>query len=89
MARTEPAAIWSLHYQLILSVIAEIAPEVSRLSLDPKELFVLAEIELIGDRGLNVSRSVSGAVGHQYQDRPHDRLEVWDRHRAILSDVRR
>lgn len=45
MARTEPAAIWSLHYQLILSIIDEITPEVARLSLDPKELFVLAEID--------------------------------------------
>jgi MarR family transcriptional regulator, organic hydroperoxide resistance regulator len=45
MARAEPAAIWSLHYQLILSIIAEIAPNVARLSLDPKELFVLAEID--------------------------------------------
>ena len=45
MARVEPVAVWSLHYHLILSIIAEIAPEVAELSLDPKELFVLAEID--------------------------------------------
>lgn len=45
MARPEPATIWSLQYQLILGIIAEIGPDVSRLSLDPKELFVLAEID--------------------------------------------
>jgi DNA-binding MarR family transcriptional regulator len=45
MARVEPAAIWSLHYRLILSIILEITPDVSELSLDPKELFVLAELD--------------------------------------------
>jgi DNA-binding MarR family transcriptional regulator len=45
MARVEPATVWSLHYQLILSIILEIAPDVARLSLDPKELFVLAAVD--------------------------------------------
>jgi DNA-binding MarR family transcriptional regulator len=45
MARIEPVAIWSLHYQLILSIIAEITPDASRLGLEPKELFVLAEVD--------------------------------------------
>jgi DNA-binding MarR family transcriptional regulator len=45
MARTEPAAVWSLHYSLVLAVILEIAPELAKLSLEPKELFVLAEID--------------------------------------------
>jgi DNA-binding MarR family transcriptional regulator len=45
VARIEPMAIWSLHYRLILSVITEIGPAVSALSLEPKELFVLAEID--------------------------------------------
>ena len=45
MTRTDPAAMWSLHYQLILSVMADIAADISRLSLEPKELFVLAEID--------------------------------------------
>ncbi|MEO7085104.1 MAG: MarR family winged helix-turn-helix transcriptional regulator [Gemmatimonadaceae bacterium] len=45
MARPEPAVMWSLHYQLILSIVDEIGPAVAKLSLEPKELFVLSEID--------------------------------------------
>jgi DNA-binding MarR family transcriptional regulator len=45
MARVDPAAVWSLHYRLTMSVILEIAPEVAALGLEIKELFVLAEID--------------------------------------------
>lgn len=44
MARIDPAMVWSLHYRLTMSVIADIAPELSAMGLDAKELFVLGEI---------------------------------------------
>lgn len=40
-----PATVWSLHYRITVSVIAEIGPQLARLGLDGKELFVLAGID--------------------------------------------
>jgi DNA-binding MarR family transcriptional regulator len=45
MSRVEPAALWSLHYRMTMSVIVEIAPAVAALGLEIKELFMLTEID--------------------------------------------
>jgi DNA-binding MarR family transcriptional regulator len=45
MAKIEPAKIWSLKYRLVMSVITSVAPEIAALGLEPKELFVLAELD--------------------------------------------
>jgi DNA-binding MarR family transcriptional regulator len=43
---TEAAAkIWSLNYQVLLSVISSVDADITALGLDSKELFLLAEIE--------------------------------------------
>jgi len=45
MARIDATKIWSLSYRLLTSVITSVAPAVSELGLEVKELFVLAEID--------------------------------------------
>jgi DNA-binding MarR family transcriptional regulator len=45
MAKIDAAKIWSLNYRLIGSVINGVAPDLATLGLDPKEFFVLAEID--------------------------------------------
>ncbi len=45
MVKIDAAKIWSLNYQLLMSVITSVAREVSDLGLETKELFVLAEID--------------------------------------------
>ncbi|MBZ4334225.1 MarR family transcriptional regulator [Corallococcus interemptor] len=45
MSRIDPAKIWSLNYNLLMSVIAGVAPDIAALGLDTKELFVLAQVE--------------------------------------------
>ncbi|WP_199735379.1 MarR family winged helix-turn-helix transcriptional regulator [Corallococcus sp. AB045] len=45
MSRIDPAKIWSLNYNLLMSVIAGVSPDISGLGLDTKELFVLAQVE--------------------------------------------
>lgn len=45
MAKIEPAKIWTLNYRMVMSVITSVAPEIAELGLEPKELFVLAEID--------------------------------------------
>src|ERR1700761_3296816 len=49
MASSAPKAdvgrIWSLNYRLVASVIASVAPDISKLGLETKELFVLAEVD--------------------------------------------
>ena len=45
MAKIEPTKIWSLNYRLVMSVITSVAPQIAALGLEPKELFVLAEID--------------------------------------------
>ena len=38
--------IWSLNYRLLMSVITSVAPDITELGLETKELFVLAEVEV-------------------------------------------
>jgi DNA-binding MarR family transcriptional regulator len=45
MAKIDARKVWSLSYRLLGSVIASIAPDVTALGLEVKELFVLAEID--------------------------------------------
>jgi DNA-binding MarR family transcriptional regulator len=45
MQSIDPATLWSLHYRMTASVIAEIGPRLSALGLEAKELFVLAGID--------------------------------------------
>lgn len=45
MAKIDPAKIWSLNYRLVMSVITSVAPRIAELGLEPKELFVLAELD--------------------------------------------
>jgi DNA-binding MarR family transcriptional regulator len=45
MAKIDTAKIWSLNYQLLMSVITSVAPDIAELGMDTKELFVLAEID--------------------------------------------
>jgi DNA-binding MarR family transcriptional regulator len=37
--------IWSLNYQLLMSVLRGVAPQVAKLGLETKELFLLAELD--------------------------------------------
>ncbi len=45
MPSDDAAKIWSLNYRLLLSVISSVAPDITALGLESKELFVLAEID--------------------------------------------
>ncbi|WP_375758199.1 MarR family winged helix-turn-helix transcriptional regulator [Corallococcus exercitus] len=45
MSRIDPAKIWSLNYNLLMSVISGVSPDISKLGLEMKELFVLAQVE--------------------------------------------
>ena len=45
MPKIDPAKIWSLNYRLLMSVITSVTPDIAKLGLETKELFVLAEIE--------------------------------------------
>lgn len=45
MAKIDTAKIWSLNYQLLMSVITSVAPELGALGLEAKELFLLAELD--------------------------------------------
>ena len=44
MAKTDVAKMWSLHYRLVTSVIASVAPALAELGLEVKELFLLAAV---------------------------------------------
>jgi DNA-binding MarR family transcriptional regulator len=44
-SRDAAAKIWSLNYQLLLSVISSVEADITELGLDSKELFLLAEID--------------------------------------------
>ena len=46
MPKIDAGKVWSLNYRLLMSVITSVAPDISALGLEPKELFVLAEVEL-------------------------------------------
>jgi DNA-binding MarR family transcriptional regulator len=41
----DAAKIWSLNYQVLLSVISTVETDITALGLDSKELFLLAEID--------------------------------------------
>jgi DNA-binding MarR family transcriptional regulator len=45
MAKIDPARVWTLNYRMVMSVITSVAPEIAELGLEPKELFVLAEVD--------------------------------------------
>jgi len=45
MAKIDAAKIWSLNYRLLTSVITTVAPDITALGLEIKELFLLAEID--------------------------------------------
>jgi DNA-binding MarR family transcriptional regulator len=45
MAKIDAAKVWSLNYRLLTSVITGVAPQIEALGLDPKELFLLAELD--------------------------------------------
>jgi len=45
MPKLDVGKIWSLNYRLLMSVITGVAPEIAALGLEPKELFVLAELD--------------------------------------------
>jgi len=45
MAKIDAAKVWSLNYRLLTSVITSVAPDISELGLEVKELFLLAEID--------------------------------------------
>jgi DNA-binding MarR family transcriptional regulator len=45
MTKIDPAKIWSLNYQLIMTVMTSVAPDIAELGLEMKELFVLAELD--------------------------------------------
>ncbi|NOK34211.1 MarR family transcriptional regulator [Corallococcus exercitus] len=41
----DAAKIWSLNYNLLMSVIAGVSADIAELGLDTKELFVLSQVE--------------------------------------------
>jgi DNA-binding MarR family transcriptional regulator len=45
MSKADVGKIWSLNYRLLMSVITSVAPDVTKLGLEVKELFVLAELD--------------------------------------------
>jgi DNA-binding MarR family transcriptional regulator len=45
MPKIDVGKIWSLNYRLVMSVITSVAPEITELGLETKELFVLAEVD--------------------------------------------
>jgi DNA-binding MarR family transcriptional regulator len=45
MPKIDVGKIWSLNYRLLMAVITGVAPEITKLGLEVKELFVLAEVD--------------------------------------------
>jgi len=45
MSKVDPAKIWTLNYRLVMSVLADVAPDVDALGLEMKEIFLLAEVD--------------------------------------------
>jgi DNA-binding MarR family transcriptional regulator len=45
MPKPDPGKTWSLNYRLVTSVITSVAPDITKLGLEMKELFVLAEVD--------------------------------------------
>src|SRR5258707_4986734 len=46
MPKIDVGKIWSLNYRLLMSVITSVAPDITKLGLETKELFVLAEADV-------------------------------------------
>jgi DNA-binding MarR family transcriptional regulator len=46
MPKIDVGKIWSLNYRLLMSVIISVAPDITELGLETKELFVLAEVDV-------------------------------------------
>ncbi len=46
MSKIDVGRIWSLNYRLLTSVIIDVAPDITELGLEIKELFVLAEVDV-------------------------------------------
>jgi DNA-binding MarR family transcriptional regulator len=45
MAKIDAAQTWSLNYRLLTSVISSVAAEIQALSMEVKDLFLLAELD--------------------------------------------
>jgi DNA-binding MarR family transcriptional regulator len=45
MPKIDVGKIWSLNYRLLMSVIISVAPAITELGLETKELFVLTEVD--------------------------------------------
>jgi DNA-binding MarR family transcriptional regulator len=45
MSKTDVGKIWSLNYRLLMAVLNSVAPDITELGLETKELFLLAEVE--------------------------------------------
>jgi DNA-binding MarR family transcriptional regulator len=46
MPKIDLGNIWSLNYRLLMSVITSVASDITKLGLETKELFVLAEVDV-------------------------------------------
>jgi DNA-binding MarR family transcriptional regulator len=46
MPKIDVGKVWSLNYRLLMSVITSVAPDITELGLETKELFVLAEVDV-------------------------------------------
>jgi DNA-binding MarR family transcriptional regulator len=46
MPKIDVGRIWSLNFRLLMSVITSVAPAITELGLETKELFVLAEVDV-------------------------------------------
>ena len=46
MQKNDLGKIWSLNYRLLTSVITSVAPDITELGLETKELFLLAEVDV-------------------------------------------
>jgi len=46
MHKIDVGRIWSLNYRLLMSVITGVAPDITELGLETKELLLLAEVEV-------------------------------------------
>jgi DNA-binding MarR family transcriptional regulator len=46
MPKIDVGRIWSLNFRLLMSVITSVAPDITALGLETKELFVLAEVDM-------------------------------------------
>ena len=44
--KTDVGRIWYLNFRLLMSVITSVAPDITELGLETKELFVLAEVDV-------------------------------------------